>query len=184
MESAYQRKKDPEQVRQRLLACGTNLCVESGIGGLSLQDVATAAGVTKGGLLHHFPTKQHLVDAIFDALLSTFATSVARALEVDREAYGRFTRAYLVATLDWVESQDSVRSSALWMASLTDARSKLRWGEWITSQLRTHRRTDAAVSLAIVRHAVDGIWFSALAGQRPASPRSLRQRLLQMTRKP
>src|SRR3546814_10243849 len=58
MSLSHQRKKQPELVRRSLIDCAARIVAEAGVGGATIQAVADAAGVTKGGLLHHFPSKQ------------------------------------------------------------------------------------------------------------------------------
>ncbi|MGV0816340.1 TetR/AcrR family transcriptional regulator [Martelella sp. AMO21009] len=54
------------------------LFAEKGFDNTSLQDVATAVGVTKAGLYHYFPTKQALFEAILkDTLRDLHAGAVA-----------------------------------------------------------------------------------------------------------
>src|SRR5581483_4435078 len=52
--SAYTRAKQPEQVRRALLDCAATIAMDHGVSGITVQAVAAAAGVTKGGLFHHF----------------------------------------------------------------------------------------------------------------------------------
>ncbi|MBW8284343.1 MAG: TetR/AcrR family transcriptional regulator, partial [Rhizobium sp.] len=96
-DNAYSRKKQPEQVRRALLDCAATLAVENGLSAVTLQAVADAAGVTKGGLLHHFASKQILVEAVFAGLLAELGREIDGYMTADDEAYGRFTRAYVRA---------------------------------------------------------------------------------------
>ncbi|MBR7309653.1 helix-turn-helix transcriptional regulator, partial [Klebsiella pneumoniae] len=66
-----------------------------GIAALSLNAVAREAGVSKGGLLHHFPNKQALIFALFARLLAIMEKAISELMAADNIAYGRFTRAYL-----------------------------------------------------------------------------------------
>ena len=59
MVNAHHRKKQPEQVRRTLLDCAARIAAEQGIANVTVQAVAEAAGVTKGGLFHHFPEQKH-----------------------------------------------------------------------------------------------------------------------------
>jgi AcrR family transcriptional regulator len=67
--SAHHRKKQPEQVRRALLDCAAQIAAEQGAAAITIQAVAERAGVTKGGLLHHFDSKQALLAAVFSDLL-------------------------------------------------------------------------------------------------------------------
>ncbi|MGO7697024.1 TetR/AcrR family transcriptional regulator, partial [Rhizobium leguminosarum] len=64
VDSPRNRKKQPDVVRQALLDCATKLALEHGLAAVSFQAVASAAGVTKGGLFHHFPYKRLLIGEV------------------------------------------------------------------------------------------------------------------------
>jgi DNA-binding transcriptional regulator YbjK len=44
-----QQKKQPEVIRKRILEQATILVSQKGISGVSIQNIATAVGITKGG---------------------------------------------------------------------------------------------------------------------------------------
>ena len=56
-----------ESVRDRILAAAMAVAKESGAGRLSLDAIARRAGVSKGGLLYHFPKKDALMRALVRA---------------------------------------------------------------------------------------------------------------------
>ena len=60
------RKRQPDITQQRLLDVAGELVTESGVMALTLEAVAKRAGVSKGGLLHHFPTKDALLIAVLE----------------------------------------------------------------------------------------------------------------------
>jgi len=47
-----------------LLAAANKVVVDRGVDALTLDAVACQAGVSKGGLLHHFPSKEALITAM------------------------------------------------------------------------------------------------------------------------
>lgn len=68
--------------REKILAAAADVARESGPGSLSLDAVASRAGVSKGGLLYNFPTKAKLMQALVEDYLREFE----RALEAARTA--------------------------------------------------------------------------------------------------
>ena len=50
--------------RERILRAADAIATESGAGTVSLDAVAARAGISKGGLLYHFPTKGALLQAL------------------------------------------------------------------------------------------------------------------------
>ncbi|WP_037078253.1 TetR/AcrR family transcriptional regulator [Rhizobium sp. CCGE 510] len=159
IDSPRNRKKQPEVVRQALLDCATKLALEQGLAAVSLQAVASAAGVTKGGLFHHFPNKQALVEAVFDGMMESFDREIDEELERDSGGHGTFTRAY-VRTLFADRALNSSPWSAQTMTVLADPYSKSLWHKWIKDRLVKHAATDTGTRLEIVRLAADGAWLT------------------------
>lgn len=72
---------EPSATRQKILEAAAAIARESGGGNIPLDAVAARAGVSKGGLLYHFPSKAKLLEGIVEFHLATFS----RDLE-EREA--------------------------------------------------------------------------------------------------
>lgn len=53
-------KSTGENARDALVAVGTELMRRSGYSATSVDEICTAAGVTKGAFFHHFPSKESL----------------------------------------------------------------------------------------------------------------------------
>lgn len=51
--------------RKAILDAATSLIAEKGSHATSLTEIAQAAGVTRSGLLHHYSSKEQLIDAVF-----------------------------------------------------------------------------------------------------------------------
>ncbi|WP_134321691.1 TetR/AcrR family transcriptional regulator [Cumulibacter soli] len=61
-----------------------------------ISDIATAAGVSKGGLLYHFPSKESLLSEMAVSLNDEFRAAVQeRAAQEPEDAPGRLARAYI-----------------------------------------------------------------------------------------
>lgn len=52
--------------KDRLIDVATRLIARNGSRGTSLAEIAAEAGVTQGGLLYHFPTKEAMLHAVLD----------------------------------------------------------------------------------------------------------------------
>lgn len=66
----------PPAARAKVLRAFAELLVESGERAATLEAVADRAGVSKGGLLYHFPSKDALVDGLLDHLGELTAADV------------------------------------------------------------------------------------------------------------
>jgi AcrR family transcriptional regulator len=60
--------RDPAATRDRLVDAFAEIVVGSGARSATLEAVAAAAGVSKGGLLYHFGSKDALVDGLLERL--------------------------------------------------------------------------------------------------------------------
>ncbi|MBW8711066.1 MAG: helix-turn-helix transcriptional regulator, partial [Mycobacterium sp.] len=56
-----------EDRRQRIMAVAERLLARNGWRSTSLAQIAKEAGVTPAGLLHHFESKEQLLNAVLDA---------------------------------------------------------------------------------------------------------------------
>lgn len=186
MTEAHQRKKQPEKVRKDLLDCAAKIAAEQGLANLTLDAVAKAAGVTKGGLFHHFPNKKVLVDALFENLLSQFDQQLEAYLDNDPTLYGRFTRAYVeMVFADGIPDPSDPWAS--WcMSTMNEPVLQKMWAEWLSKRLILHSTTDNSPLLQIVRLAADGAWLAMMTQAHSTlvpDPQNLRERLLALTEK-
>ncbi|WEX85962.1 TetR/AcrR family transcriptional regulator [Sinorhizobium garamanticum] len=162
MTNAYHRKKQPERVRQQLLEVAARLSLEQGIGAVTLDAVSQAAGVSKGGLLHHFPNKLALLDGLFDELIARFDRAIKEAMEGDDIERGRFTRAYLTVCFALEAEADGKGWQVLTIALLAEPHLKARWRDWVARRADEFAATDSSPNCLLARFAADGVWLADL----------------------
>lgn len=179
------RKNEPQAVRARLLEAAGRMVVERGVASVTLDAVAQGAGVSKGGLLHHFRSKRALLDAVFSALLESLAARIAVFAGQDADPFGRFTRAYLMAVTQMSMSDESRLFGALSLAMTTDAALRERWQGWLGGQMARYGEMADSPELWIVQYAADGLWLADLTEGvvfEPAFRERIMSRLVGMTR--
>lgn len=81
--------------RQRLIEAALEIIRTHGILGWTLDSVAKQAGVSKGGLLHHFPSKDTFIENILLHLFEQFTEQAYRHYQADPREPGRWLRAYV-----------------------------------------------------------------------------------------
>lgn len=183
-DSRYTRAKQPEQVRRALLDHAAAIALDHGVSGVTVQAVAAAAGVTKGGLFHHFGSKQALIEGLFADLLARVDAEIDNNIEQDPRPRGRFTRAYVNAVFTGQAFGFATPWAALSMVVVTDPSLRRLWNDWIKARLKRHRATDSAPDLHVVRLAADGAWLSYVTtGQTRMSAdlRAVHDRLIAQT---
>jgi AcrR family transcriptional regulator len=106
-------------MRARLLEATVDLLVEVGFSGTSTTLVAERAGVSRGALMHHVPTKNDLVVAAVAHLTEIRGSELETA--VAHLAQGRHrTRAVLEALGEHFASPVFTAALELWVAARTD----------------------------------------------------------------
>lgn len=92
-----------EATTRVLIREARKLFAARGFAGTSIEDIASAGGVTRGALYHHFPSKEGLFEAVFDAEHELLGTKIYEALESKRGALERVEagcEAFLTLCLD------------------------------------------------------------------------------------
>lgn len=88
--------------KERILDSFENILIRDGERAATMEAVAAAAEVSKGGLLYHFPSKEALVDALGDRLLALSARD-RELMAADPEGPARYyvrTSVYEDSSLD------------------------------------------------------------------------------------
>ncbi|MCX6365450.1 MAG: TetR/AcrR family transcriptional regulator [Armatimonadetes bacterium] len=157
--------------RSVLLQVAGQLVRREGYSALTLEAVAAEAGVSKGGLLYHFPTKEALVAALVEALIDGFETGHQECLVQDSAAPGAWARAYLRASVapEGQSEADGITAGLLAGVALDPnllAPLRARYAAWVTAL-----ESDGlpGVNAHIVRLAADGIWLADLMELAPPS---------------
>ena len=178
MTTKPQRKNNPGAVRLKLLDSAAKLIVDHGLPALTLENVAQEAGVSKGGLLHHYSSKDALLGGLFDMVVEWFDTQVGAVIEEDETRPARFSRAYLqvIANIDMSVPAEK-RLAVLILMLSSDPHFCASWNNWVEERLRRHHLTDAAPVARALRLAADGLWLSDVGGG-PDSDPSIRRDIL------
>lgn len=117
-------RRGDANLRDRVLDAAEAVVVRQGIGSLTLDAVAAEAGMSKGGLLHHFPTKDRLIESMVTRCAEGWRACASQAYEATPPGPGRMARALLGHLVDaqaWTE-QCRRSSSAVFAALVQDPR--------------------------------------------------------------
>jgi AcrR family transcriptional regulator len=179
-------RRDPEHTRERLLRAAIDFVSSNGAANLTLDAVATCAGVSKGGLLHHFPSKQALVHALMERIAKTFANRLQYHLDAEAGATpGRWTRAYINASFEYEPDELKLTSAIATVVSSDPALVHVLQSQFAWIDERIENDGLPAARATAIRLACDGLWISELLElstvQNPLRS-SVRQALMEMTR--
>lgn len=152
------------ETRRRLLAAAITTMRDHGISGLTLDAVAREAGVSKGGLLHHFASKDVMVEAILRHLFADFEARVHTYYAAEPQQPGRWLRAYVRATYD--ESPVPLELAAMLMRAMNENRTLLTLiqTDFVEWQQRLFNDGVPKARAMIIRQAADAYWTDRMLG--------------------
>lgn len=164
-------KAEALQTRETVLRAAAQVLVRLGVGAFTIDAVAQEAGITKGGVLHHFPSKEALLVGLIDQVIALFDGRLAEELEAEPpSAPGRHLRAYMRAVFS-VHHQDTQLVPLLAAVVAADPRilGRHRVLERIRGAFEESQRAAIAdgmdpIEATVLRLAVDGIVFARALG--------------------
>lgn len=175
------RRRAPDDTRAEIIEKALEVAAELGASGFTLDAVAARTSVSKGALLHHFPSKIALLEGMVDHLGRMHTDTILAEAARDPEPYGRNARAYLRATVNEpVTPQDVSIGRVIMAACAIDPALAQRWNVWI-DKVKVDDPSDpvGADDALMLRLIADGLWMSDLFGTHAVSPEQ-RQALLSL----
>lgn len=146
--------------RDELLDAAEALLCEQGTQALTLSAVADRAGVSKGGLLYHFHTKEALVRGLVERLVEEYDALIASYN--DTGGPGAYTRAFVEANFAVVMDRDQSRLLRRW-ATVSAAAADPGLLAQVREAMHRWHDVDPAddpdpVAARIARLAAEGLW--------------------------
>jgi AcrR family transcriptional regulator len=159
--------------KRRIIDAAEEVVLRDGVARLTLDAAAAEAGLSKGGVLYHFPARDDLVAAMVDKIIEEFDEDMERHLEDDDEGAGSFTRAYIRATMapsaPRPDREDRLGAAVIAAAAAEPAllvplqEAADRWQQRLEDD-----GLDPTLA-TVLRLACDGLWMCDLFGLAPPS---------------
>jgi AcrR family transcriptional regulator len=176
--------------KQRIVDAAEEVVLRDGVARLTLDAAAAEAGLSKGGVLYHFPTRDALVAGMVDKIIEEFDRDIECQLAGDAGP-GSFARAYIRATMAPTaprpDREDRLGAALIAAAAAEPALLvplQLAADRW---QSRIEEDGLDPTSAIVVRLACDGLWMCDLFGLAPPPPtlrETLGRELERLTRSP
>lgn len=151
-----------EKTRDRILDAFIDQLIQDGIASVTLDKVAERAGVSKGGLLYHFPAKSALAEGLAERLRAFTDANLARAdtegvvrtfLETSRPDTNEARHYWAVISAARADPAATTERTRTLLAAVFD--------DWST-RLRT--AVPDPVLADIIRLTGDGLYLTAVTG--------------------
>lgn len=167
--------RTPEDTRRLAFDAAARVIQRHGVGA-SLDVIAAEAGLSKGGLVYHFGSKEGLLVALTEELFETFRASVEARLD-DGPVRGRLTRAYVRANLEPADGEAMRREIGL-LTQLVAVPALLDLAHVDGARWRSDLAADGvpAATQSLVVAAADGFGSSYLWEAAPSEESRIRLR--------
>ena len=157
-------RRSAEETRDLVFeACG-RILRRDGLSHLTLERVADEAGLSKGGLLYHFPNKAALIEALFAYHNEKFEDRLAALAEEEGDDAGAWLRAYAKASIEQITEPGNASLYASLFAAeeryeRAHALMRDKYDDW---QKRVEESGLDPQWSTLVRLAIDGMWFAEM----------------------
>lgn len=174
-------KSSSESKIDQIFFAVRDLIHEGGLAAVTLSAVCKRASISKGGLMHHYATKEALVDAFIKRSADGCLSSVHEQLETIPKGQGKRVRTYVNLMLKDPAMCDpsSSRDDASVMIALMQGQGQSAAEDYYTrlaNELKGDGVSAALVELIVAT--VDGLWLqSAVLPDEIVSKRANRIRL-------
>ncbi len=174
-------RQQSRQTRQQIFEACSRILRDEGLTNLTLEAVADEAGISKGGLLYHFPNKKTLIDALFEYYNDIFETRLKELAEVEGDDAGAWLRAYAKASIEQIADPDNASLYAGLFAAEEryDSAHQLMRQKYVNWQQQVENCGLDPVLATLVRLTVDGLWFAEMHRYAPPDVES-RERIIEL----
>ncbi|MCU0633594.1 MAG: TetR/AcrR family transcriptional regulator [Gemmatimonadaceae bacterium] len=156
-------------LRDRAVRAAIRLAASDGASGVTFDAVAEAIGSSKGAVLHHFATKDALLQAVVEGLVAEYRTTVESVAAADPNPVGAFARAMLDCSTP-TELNRALRGLLAVILERPDRSEPIRqFYHWCYQHLLDDGIDP--VHAGAVMLASDGMWLGELLGLPPLPDR-------------
>lgn len=160
--------------QEAIFTAANRVIMEKGAEGFTLEAVAKVAGISKGGLLYHFPSKTKLIQGMMERMIASVEATLREELI---KSQGDYLTAYIRASFKTGVEPEPI-SNAFFAALANDP--------ILMEPLRVHfKKMQSEIAAAapspeigtLIRFALDGLWYSELYNCAPPSS-ELREKMM------
>ncbi len=158
------KRRSAEETRDLVFEASDRILCRDGFSHLTLARVADEAGLSKGGLLYHFPSKAALIEALFAYHNEKFEERLAALASEEGDDAGSWLRAYARASIEQITEPGNASLYASLLAAeeryeQAHALMRHKYDDW---QKRVDESGLDPQWSTLVRLAVDGMWFAEM----------------------
>ncbi|MCU6709265.1 TetR/AcrR family transcriptional regulator [Paenibacillus sp. J5C_2022] len=150
-----------------ILAAAVKIIEDKGLNNLTLEAIAAEAGVSKGGLLHHFRNKEDLIRGLNERSVESFQGFIQEEMKTS----GSYVQSFAKASFKQLNDPDEISMNASMLAAIANYKELLSsWSDEYAVFRHNAAGENAAIEKSlIVRLVCDGLMFSKMFNLDPPS---------------
>lgn len=165
------------ETRELVFEACSRILRRHGLSELTLENVAEEADLSKGGLLYHFPSKESLIEALFEYHNEKFEARLSALAEEEGDDTGAWLRAYAKACIEQImePGNASLYASLFAAEERYEGAHRLMRQRYIVWQQQIENSGLDPARATLVRLAVEGLWFLEMHHYAPPDPQQREQ---------
>lgn len=150
--------------RQDILHSASYLVCSKGVSNVTLDAIAKETGISKGGLLYHFPSKDALFEAMVTDIMDRVTEGMMKRVSDDPNPRGKWCRAYIEEVFAQLDDLDQANAGLL--AAISTHPDMLRPFREHYALWKDNMEHDGIhpKSAMMIRLMIDGLKFNAVFG--------------------
>ena len=176
------------ETKVKILNAAALIVKREGVTSLTLEAAAKEAGISKGGLLYHYPNKDTLIECMNQYLLDQYLTNIQIRAQEAKDAKlsngGKWTRAYIQESFAKPGEKSDFSTAFLTLATMQDDLKAVYQEKQVYMQKCSETDKINPYMATILRLAADGLQFHEALGQSPISQemrKNLEKHMLDLT---
>lgn len=162
-ENQYKRKKEPEINKQLIIDAAADISFESDWSQVTFQAIANRTGFSKGGIIHHFKSKEELLDELVNQslidLTQWIATNQSENPEMDT------ILSYFNSIITQQNDQKYGKTMrVILQAIVINPKYREQWKNWYAQHIVSLDKNELDTKSLIILLLAEGFWYSENVG--------------------
>lgn len=159
----YKRKKEPVENRKLILEAAVDLAGHLELSQISFDALSKKCGLSKGGIIHHFPNRDTILHTLFKESMDEFTIRFHKELDISIHESPALT--YLRLSVNDSKKPKNRKMMKLIFKCLVNNEAYCQiWNRWVTEHILkglTEEEKSSALTILLI---ADGLWYGEVLG--------------------
>jgi len=162
MSDLYKRKKEPQLNKQLVLDAAADIGANQDWHAVTFQAIADKTGLSKGGIMHHFRSKDDLLEELMRQSLAELTLWMNQHMAATSS--NDPSLAYLKFIIDKSPDEKYQKTMKVIHQAIVTGKLHWMWEEWFQENIAIKTGPDPDISTLIIQLVADGLWYADTSG--------------------